>query len=86
MNGKIIFTYEDASGDQQVLEREFSFQVMEEMPAFDFFPPEETPSNGGVGKTLWIVLGVLALLAGGGIFAWRKIKKRKMHREMEINE
>jgi len=86
MNGKIIFTYEDASGDQQVLEREFSFQVMEEMPAFDFFPPEETPSNGGVGKTLWIVLGVLALLAGGGIFAWRKINKRKMHREMEINE
>lgn len=86
LEGKVIFTFEDASGDEQVLEREFSFEVMEEMPAFDEFPPEEMPAKRGGGKIIWIVLGIAALLIGGGIFAWRKIRKRKMHREMEINE
>jgi hypothetical protein len=35
MTGKIIFSYEDAAGDVQILERAFSFDVMEEMPVFD---------------------------------------------------
>ncbi|HWQ80169.1 MAG TPA: hypothetical protein VN381_15185 [Anaerovoracaceae bacterium] len=87
MEGKVTFTYEDASGDQQVLERPFSFQIMEEMPAFNEGPPpEDMPAEGGMSKTLKIVLGILVLLIGGGIFAWRKIRKKKMQREMEINE
>jgi len=87
MEGKIIFTYEDASGDQQVLERPFSFQVMDEMPAFnEEMPPEDMAGGDGGKMKLWIALGVLALLTGGGIFIWRKIKKKKMHREMEIDE
>jgi hypothetical protein len=87
MAGKIIFSYEDASGDVQTLERPFSFQVMGEMPVFDEgFPPEGEPVDQGGGKTLWIVLAIVALLAGGGIFTWRRIRKKKLHREMEIDE
>jgi uncharacterized repeat protein (TIGR01451 family) len=87
MNGKVIFTYEDAAGDQQVLERDFSFDVMEEMPAFnDGMPPEDMPAEGGNRKLLKIVLGIAALLIVGGIIVWRIIRKRKMHREMEIHE
>lgn len=87
MEGKIIFTYEDASGDQQVLERPFSFQVMDEMPAFNEGPPpDEAAAGKGGSKALWAAMGILVLLAGGGSFAWRKIRKKKMHREMEIDE
>jgi hypothetical protein len=87
MEGKIIFTYEDAAGDQQILERPFSFEIQAEMPAFDEgMPPEDGAAQGDGGKALWIVLGALVLLAGGGIIAWRKIRKKKIHREMEIDE
>ena len=86
MEGKIIFTYEDASGDVQILERPFSFQVMEEMPVFDEgIPPEDMAGEGG-GKKIWIVMGIIAWLIGCGVFAWRKIRKKKLHREMEIDE
>jgi uncharacterized membrane protein len=87
MEGKIIFSYEDASGNVQLLERPFSFQVMGEMPVFDEgMMPEDIANGGGGSKAPWIILGVLALLTGGGVFAWRKIRKKKMNREMEIDE
>jgi uncharacterized membrane protein len=86
MEGKIIFTYEDAAGDEQVLERPFSFNVQAEMPAMEEMPPEDAAAQGGGRKALWVALGILVLLAGAGIFAWRKIRKRKLHREMEIDE
>lgn len=87
MEGKVVFTYEDAAGDQQILERPFSFEVMAEMPVFDEgIPPEDAAAGTGGHKTLWIAVGVLAVLAAGGFVAWRKIRKKKMHREMEIDE
>lgn len=87
MEGKIIFTYEDASGDMQILERPFSFQVMGEMPVFDEgFPPEGMPMEEGGNRKIWIALSILVPLTGGGVFAWRKIRKKKLHREMEIDE
>ncbi len=85
MEGKIIFTYEDASGDVQILERPFSFEVMADMPVFDEgFPPEEKAAGGS--KKAYIVLGILILLTAGGVFLWRRIRKKKLHREMEIDE
>jgi NPCBM-associated, NEW3 domain of alpha-galactosidase. len=85
MEGKIIFTYEDGAGDIQTLERPFSFQVASEMPAMDQgTPPEE--AGGGSKKKLYIIVGVVVLLAAAGIFIWKKIRKKKRNREMEINE
>ncbi len=86
LEGKIIFTYEDASGDVQILERPFSFQVMDEMPVFDEGIPPQDAAGAGGSKKLWIALGVVVWLVGLGVFVWRKIRKRKMNREMEIDE
>ena len=85
MEGKIIFTYEDAAGDQQILEKPFTFEVMDEMPIYEEeIPPEDM--EGGGSKAPWIVGGVLVLLAGGGVIAWRKIRRKKRNQEMEIDE
>lgn len=86
MEGKIIFTYEDASGNEQVYEKPFAFEIMGEMPVFDegMMPVDEAGASGGKGK--WIALGVVVLLIVGGIIGWKKFRKRKINREMEIDE
>jgi uncharacterized repeat protein (TIGR01451 family) len=87
MEGKIIFTYEDASGDEQILERPFSFNIMGEMPAWEEeMPPEDTSGAKG-GKLPWIIgAAVVSVLTGGGIFIWKRRKRKKLNREMEIDE
>ena len=85
MEGKIIFTYEDASGDEQILERPFSFEVMDAMPVDEGMPPEEM-DGGGKSKLPWIIGGAVVWAAGIGVFVWRKIRKKKINREMEIDE
>lgn len=84
MVGKVIFTYEDASGDQQQLEKEFSFDIMD-MPVFEEGPmPVEEPAGNGIP---WLPIGIGAVVVAGGIVAFVKIRRRrKMHREMEIDE
>ncbi len=86
MEGKIIFTYEDASGEEQMIERPFDFEVMEEMPAFDDEMLLEDMEEGTGGKLPWIIGGIVVCLAAIGIFIWRKIRKKKINREMEIDE
>ena len=85
MEGKIIFTYEDASGSEQVLERPFSFEVMGEMPVFNEMPPEEMGDEGN-GKLKWIIGAVILALAVIGVIIWRKRRKKKINQEMEIDE
>lgn len=86
MEGRIIFTYEDASGNEQVFERPFSFQVMDEMPNWgEEFPPEEIPQAQGR-KWPFIVGGIAVVLAAAGVVVWRKLRKRKINQEMEIDE
>ncbi|WP_419822158.1 COG1361 S-layer family protein [Anoxybacterium hadale] len=86
MEGKIIFTYEDAAGDEQVLERPFSFNIMGEMPAWEEeTPPEDNGAKGG--KLPWIIgAAAVSVLTGGGIFIWKRRKRKKLNREMEIDE
>ena len=87
LEGKIIFTYEDASGDEQILERPFTFEVMDEMPVSEEgIPPEGIDAGGGKGKLPWIAGGAIVLAAGIGVFIRRKIRKKKINREMEIDE
>lgn len=84
MDGKVIFTYEDASGNEQSLEKEFSFQVMD-MPVMpeEPFPPMEEPG----GKFPWVpvIIGVV-ILGVGAVFFLRRHRKKKMHEEMSIDE
>lgn len=86
MTGKVIFTYEDASGDQQTYEKEFEFQIME-MPVWNEepWPPEEMPTEGG--GIPWLPIGIAAALAvAAAIFFIRRHRKKKINKEMEINE
>ncbi|MGI6747145.1 MAG: COG1361 S-layer family protein [Anaerovoracaceae bacterium] len=88
MDGKVVFTFEDASGEEQTIERPFSFQVMEEMPVFDpgGMMPEELEGGDKSNKLPWILEGIFILICGGGIFVWKKLRRKKMQQEMEINE
>jgi hypothetical protein len=86
MSGKIIFTYEDASGHQQVYEKEFQFQIMD-MPVWNEepWPPEEMPSEGG--GIPWLPIGIgAAVVIAAAIFFIRRHRKKKINEEMEINE
>jgi len=86
MTGKVTFTYEDASGDQQTFDKEFEFQIME-MPVWDEepWPPEEMPTEGG--GLPWLPIGVATAVAlAAAIFFIRRHRKKKIHEEMEINE
>jgi len=83
--GKVIFVYEDASGNEQRLEKEFNLQVME-MPIFEEppFPGEEIPTESGF-PWIPVLIAVVVLAAVGG-FLLRRRRKKKMHQELEINE
>lgn len=85
MAGKVIFLYEDASGNQQRLEKEFNLQVME-MPIWEEppFPGEEVPGESSF-PWLPVLIGVVVLAAIGG-FLLRRRRRKKMHQELEINE
>lgn len=86
MSGKIIFTYEDASGHQQVYEKEFQFQIMD-MPVWNEepWPPEEMPTEGG--SIPWLPIGIgTAVVIAAAIFFIRRHRKKKINEEMEINE
>ncbi|HZK02637.1 MAG TPA: hypothetical protein VFC96_07230, partial [Anaerovoracaceae bacterium] len=86
MSGKIIFSYEDASGDQQIYEKDFEFQIME-MPSWDEeeFSPDDMNDEGG--KVPWVpIVIVLAVLAAVGFWIIRRFRRKKMLREMEIDE
>ncbi|HPO03940.1 MAG TPA: hypothetical protein PLV37_00305, partial [Bacillota bacterium] len=86
MTGKIVFSYEDASGDQQAFEKEFEFQIIE-MPVWDEeqFPPED--GQDGSKKIPWVPIGIGAgILAAAAFLLIRRHRKKKMQREMEINE
>ncbi len=82
--GKLLVTYEDASGSQYTLEREFTIEVMEEMvwnePVIDM--PVTEPV---VEKTSFVpyVIGGVAVLAAGGFFLWKKKQKAKRLAELE---
>ena len=87
MSGKVIFSYEDASGQEQMIERPFEFQVMEEMPMpDDGMYPDEMADQGGSKWKPFVVSAIVVLFAGGGIFFWKRHRKKKINREMEIDE
>ncbi len=86
MSGKITFSYEDASGDEQIFEKEFEFQIME-MPVWDEDPflPEDMEGQGG--GIPWLPIGIgAAVLAVAAFLLIRRHRKKKMQREMEIDE
>lgn len=83
MTGNVIFTYEDLSGNQQVMKKAFEFQVvnMPEQPIDPGLPP---PDTGGGSKLPFIIAGILLALAIAGFLIWRKRRKNKKAKELEF--
>lgn len=85
-SGKIVFTYEDASGVEGSFEKEFSFSVMDGgmgggedfMGGEGDFGPYEEPDQGNP-YIKWIIGGLaLVALAAGAVIIMKKRKKKKM--------
>lgn len=90
LTGEVVFTYEDSTGQEQELRKEFTLNVMEMPPMEEFpgdMPPMEDMKPGGIkgilkSKWLWISLGAILAIVGGVIF----YKKKKRKKEMSFDE
>ncbi len=90
LQGAVVFTYEDSTGQTQEVRKEFTLNVMDAppMPEFpDGMPPMEEPKAGGIkgilkSKVFWgIFITIIAVVA----FVVYKKKKNKV-KEMAIDE
>ena len=92
LEGAVVFTYEDSTGQEQEIRKEFTLNVMDMPPMDDFdndFPPMDEGPGGIKGilksKLLW---GSIILLAGGfgGFKFWKKKKQEKEDKELALDE
>jgi len=85
MEGKVIFTFEDASGQEQVIEKAFVFEAME-MPVWDE-PMMDVPMEEPKPAVPWNVIAACAAVAAVvGIVIRKKHKKKKMHEQLEMDD
>jgi len=85
MEGKVIFTYEDASGQEQRLEKEFVFEAME-MPVWDDPGMEPMPEEPESAVSWKVIAGIGAAAAVVGIVLFRRHRKKKMHQQLEMED
>lgn len=86
IEGKILFTFEDALGNVITREKDFTSTAVEmDMPmGEDFFPPEgeyppgiDIPEEGGGVPWYAYLIGFIVLGAGGFVFLKRRKKKKE---------
>ena len=89
--GKVVFSFEDPSGDEFTYEREFSINAIEmpqmEMPGGEMpMPPVSTKdkimNNTIKNKFFWIGIAVIA----AAVFTSRRLIKKKRRKDMELDE
>lgn len=80
LTGKLIFSFEDLSGELQTIEKEFTAEVMEPMPMEPM--PGEMPENmGGRSFKIWYAVIPAVIL---GAVAFFLIRRRKMRKKEEM--
>lgn len=90
LTGKVIFSYEDASGNITTEEKEFSINVQEMAyvdpgtdPGFEDPGTEEQP--GGFWSNFWkILIGIALLVVSTVIFL--RIRKKRKQRQMDLED
>ena len=86
MHGKATFTFENAQGDEQVMEKEFTFNIQ---PAPEWNPEDDMPIEPAKQPmTLWqkILIGAgVAAAAAAALVIGKKRKKAKAE-ELELDE
>ncbi len=76
LSGKIVLSYEDASGNKKTIEKPFQLTVEEPAPIKPGpLKPEQEPKDQG-GLPILLVLGVAA--AAGAVFYRKKMKKKRL--------
>jgi uncharacterized repeat protein (TIGR01451 family) len=86
LSGKIVFTYDDPSGEKRTVEKEFSYTVMEQSPE-DAGVFEETPAEAPKSRTPLYIGAAAALVLIVALSALRRfLKRRKLRLETEIDD
>ena len=76
--GKVVVTYEDASGTQYKLEKEFSMEVMENVPFKPEMPMDPMMPEDEKGSFVPYVIGVVAVAAVGFVVYKKKMKAKRL--------
>lgn len=92
LEGEVVFTYEDSTGEEQEVRKDFNLNVLDMSP-MDEFPDDFEPLEEGPGgfrgfltsKWLW---GSILILAGGfgGFKFYKKKKQEKEDEELAFHE
>lgn len=89
LKGDVVFSYEDSTGQEQEIRKEFTLNVID-MPMEPEFPGGEMPPieepTGGIlsNKVLWgVIAAIIATIVGVVVF---KKKKKKKLEAMEIDD
>lgn len=86
LTGEVVFTYEDSTGQNQEIRKEFSLNVMEMMePEFPGEYPEDMPDDGGP-STPMIVGGIVGAIALVVAIVLYKRRKKNQLKALEIDE
>lgn len=76
VDGRVIFTFEDSSGETKTIEQVFTFNAME-MPIIEEPINPEIPEEPGSSKMKYVYLGLAVVLGVGGYAGFRHYKKKK---------
>jgi uncharacterized repeat protein (TIGR01451 family) len=85
LSGKIVFTYDDPSGEKRTLEKDFSYTVLPPSEDEAFVPDlsVEAPRS----KTpFYIGAAAAAILIAALLFLKRALKRRRLHLETDIDD
>lgn len=87
VQGEVVFTFEDSTGQMIEERKPFSLNVMDmaPMPDFPMEPPMEEPGVGG-SLSRFLIPGLVVLAAIGGIVFYRRRKAKKFDEDLEIDE
>lgn len=85
MEGKIIFSYEDAAGNAQTIEVPFTFQAME-MPVWDDEGMWEEPVEENKIPLSIIIAGIVLVLLIIGAIIFSRMRKKKRERALQLED
>lgn len=84
LEGKVIFTYENMDGIETTYEEPFLFEVTE-MPVWEEPEMEEPEKKKSLPWPL-IIGGIALVLIVTGIIVWRKVRKARLNKKLEIQD
>ncbi len=85
VEGTIIFTYEDASGTEHEITKEFVFEAME-MPVWDETGMDEMPVEAEPKTSPTAVAAAVAVVAVAALIGFKAYRKKKLNQQLEMED